>query len=33
MSTEIVVNYIEHLKNNKPEHIHIFHDMVDNDKS
>ena len=32
MSSEIVVNYIEHLKNNKQEHIHIFYDMVDNDK-
>jgi hypothetical protein len=32
MSSEIVVNYIEHLKNNKPEPIHVFHGMIDNDK-
>src|SRR5688500_1051865 len=32
MSSNIVVIYIEHLKNNKPEPIHVFHDMVNNDK-
>ena len=33
MSSEIVENYIEHLKNNnKPEPINIFHNMVNNDK-
>jgi hypothetical protein len=30
--TEIVDNYIEYLKNHKPESIHIFHDMVNNNK-
>ena len=30
--TEIVDNYINYLKNNKPELIDIFHNMVNNDK-